>query len=386
MGRRPIARGPSLSRSLALGGGLAPLDVLDLFSGGTFTRSTEGSYLTSAPTNGDTAFLAWASANARRIENRGDGLGDMLLMEGGRTNLLLRSQEFDAAAWSLAGTTPTVTANARAAPDGTTTAERIAAPLTGRAFQSPTVANTTRHSGSLFLRDPVATAAAWQILLAQSTVSAINGTLANAWARADHSRVSETTSEGLFLVDARDWSGNGGIVAAARDVHAWGAQLEAGAFPSSYIRTTTPALARGADVLSYAVGEYPSSFLTRGFRFTWAPDFASTEAPNPSFNSLIGFNGGNILHWLTSGEVRLYTQAADTRITTAALTFARNALITITVEPNAGRITVSGAATGNGVHTGTACTIDSGLPMRVGVATDGSNPNFGRFGRYIEAL
>lgn len=84
----------------------------------TVTRATTASYC------GSDGLLALAAAGVPRIDfdpvtrvSRG------LLVEEARTNLLLRSEEFDNAAWTKAGAT--VTANGRLAPDGLITMDKI---------------------------------------------------------------------------------------------------------------------------------------------------------------------------------------------------------------------------------------------------------------------
>ena len=109
-------------------GGVAPYHWLDFINnralyasvdvgavtgatGYSFTRASEGYY-----TNADGTLTSFASGALRRGD-RG------VLIEGSRTNLLVRSQEFDNAAWTKVNST--VTANATTAPDGTTTAEKL---------------------------------------------------------------------------------------------------------------------------------------------------------------------------------------------------------------------------------------------------------------------
>src|SRR5688500_13085954 len=83
----------------------------------TFSRAGSGMC-----TKGDGTMVLLGN-NVPRVQPGG------LLMEAARTNLMVRSQEFDNAVWTKnatgAGVAPVVTANYAVAPDGTTSAERV---------------------------------------------------------------------------------------------------------------------------------------------------------------------------------------------------------------------------------------------------------------------
>src|SRR5690606_5381998 len=107
---RPLTSPGAWGVSIVNNGVLAPFV--------TFTRASEGTYFDSAGTQ------QTAAVNEPRVdydpltlELRG------LLVEEQRTNLLLRSQEFDNASWSKVSSS--VSANAAVAPDGTLTADKI---------------------------------------------------------------------------------------------------------------------------------------------------------------------------------------------------------------------------------------------------------------------
>jgi hypothetical protein len=84
----------------------------------TFTRASSGTYV------GSDGVLRTAAIDVPRFDHNpttGESLG--LLVEEQRTNLLLRSEEFDNASWTKLGAT--VSANTQTAPNGTTSADSL---------------------------------------------------------------------------------------------------------------------------------------------------------------------------------------------------------------------------------------------------------------------
>lgn len=348
---------------------------IGLSTGGTFTRATEGSYLTGAPSSG--TFLSWAAVNARRLENRGDGLGTMLLMEGPRTNRILQSRDItNAAAWAVASSGATVTGDAGNGPDGSAVADRVQASGSqwskGQMLTSPNAQVLSAYargtSGASEWRSNFNGAAAW------------TGSVSTTWTRKDHAYASLTA--GYHPVD----SSLGGT---AEDVLVDLHQMEDGVFPSSPIRTTVSSVTRAADLLSFAVGQYPASFLTSGFRVTYAPDCSSAELLSSGLqHNLLGFlNSQNFaIIAINGGAIKVRIAAQNTeKVLGNALTFSRGTLLTVDVIPSTGTIIVSGAAAGNGTTVGTPFSFSSGT-LHVGSLAGVSEFAFGRFGTTIEAL
>jgi hypothetical protein len=304
-------------------GGVAPYHWLDFINnralyagadvgnvtqatGYSFTRASDGYY-----TNSDGTLTLFGSGALRRGD-RG------VLIEGSRTNLLLRSQEFDNASWVKeaggSGIAASVTANHAAAPDGTTTADRVQFSLAG----------ATTSSDFSRLRQ-VATAAAGQSysFWARSTdgVSSYNMTAGDA----DGVGAFQFTVTGTWQRFVRSTAGGGGAVSYTlglrgaqsptnsntADVLIWGAQLEAASFPSSYIPTVAAAATRAGDSLSFTAGlSYPLSM--------WAQFESPVLMAAQQYIFLVAASGGGAgqdasgLYLDSSNQARLISWSGST--------------------------------------------------------------------------
>lgn len=234
----------------------------------TFTRASSGTYFNSAGT------LTTASNDVPRFDYNPSTLAAQgLLIEESRANLLTYSEQFDNAIWSK--TNATVTANAANSPAGTVTADNLIADTTTSEHltdESFSHTNGTAYTLSAFVKANGITdiglrftvAANWggfspqvRFDLTNGTTTVISGSptstissVGNGWYRVSiTSTAGATGSSGarLQLMNGTNntFTGNG-----VSGVLVWGAQLEVGAFPTSYMPTTTAAVTRAADVAS----------------------------------------------------------------------------------------------------------------------------------------
>jgi hypothetical protein len=242
----------------------------------TFTRASDATFFDASGT------LQTAANDTPRFDHDpATGASRGLLIEEARTNSITNSADLSNASWVK--TSVSVTANTDVAPDGTTSADTVEDTTTGStdnlitAAVSGAAANSQTWTWSFFIKKTTSAAnyPAARLLFSgataiqsaavidtnSGTITATGGSVlsftasvqnaGNYWrvsCTGTNSATGNTNVSGrihpaynLDGTDTQDANATGSIVV-------WGGQLEQGAFPTSYIPTTTAAATRALDL------------------------------------------------------------------------------------------------------------------------------------------
>ena len=246
--------------------------LTDAFTGSslvTFTRASSGTFV------GSNGVLQTATNDVARFDHNpttGESLG--LLVEEARTNVAWPSANYSGANWTK--TNIQVSASTTTAPDGSTCFAyegSSASSLLKRLRFNFTTTTVGAYTFSIYLKAGTENSCAItlqdntglnggvvEILLTNGTVAVAasnfgvnTGTavlvqaLSNGFYRISLTSTFVAAVTGLQAITG--WDTNGSTTTTGT-IFPWGAQLEAGAFPTSYIPTTAAAATRSADVAS----------------------------------------------------------------------------------------------------------------------------------------
>jgi len=242
------------------------IETISLTDKLTFSGGNQGTFV------GSDGFIRGATTNVPRFDHdplSGRSLG--LLVEEARTNLLLQSNGFNT---TWAGNT-TETAAAGTAPNGTNTAWEVkdtldVIPTQHSLAQSVSVTGGIAYSVSVFLKagtlprvalilsGPTAFSSgnkAATFNLTTGVLVSVSGTTAtaqiipypNGWYRCTLTATADGTASATLTIRTDNGTSTSYTGDGTGTIFAWEAQLEAGAFPSSHIPTTTGTLLRPAD-------------------------------------------------------------------------------------------------------------------------------------------
>ena len=201
--------------------------------------------------------------NVPRLTYQNGGGGcPSLLLEKQSTNLFTYSEQFDNANWTKNNTT--ITANAITSPDGTQNADKIADSInTASAFyfyQSPATTSTQYTSSGYFKKGEYnfVTLHAFGlngavfnlntgVLVSQSGGTGTIQSVGDGWYRCTFTFTAGGSAVFFSQSPAGNISYTGTI---GSGIYAWGLQVEASSYPTSYIPTTSSSATRVADVCS----------------------------------------------------------------------------------------------------------------------------------------
>lgn len=211
-----------------------------------------------------------------------------LLIEESRTNLLTYSSELDNAAWTK--TASAITANTIISPDGALTGDKVvenSTPSVHTAEKTFSVTSGTTYTVSTFIKKAERAYAlialttgfpltAIQINLTTGAVTTGTGTplnafsqdVGNGWFKVGFSLAANSTttaSANFYTSTDGAWANRVYLGDGYSGLYIWGAQLEAGAFATSYIPTVASQVARAADAATIAatyVAQFYSAALS----------------------------------------------------------------------------------------------------------------------------
>ncbi|MGE0456401.1 MAG: hypothetical protein AB7I13_00365 [Vicinamibacterales bacterium] len=252
----------------------------------TFSRSSVASYISKG------GLLRTAAAGIPRVsyldlDGSRQWVTPALRLENGSTNRMLRSREYDNAAWTK--TRVTVTANATAGPDGVATADKIVEDTSDNThivYQAPSGATPTDNVASSFFADVKAAERTW----VRVRIDRKDGSIVGAYFNLATGAIGTKTADqawitplangfyrcavstdvlsggspvvGVVQIASGDSGGGGGYAGdGSSGIYLADAQFEVDAkFPSSLIPTAGSVVSRANDDFSYTFPHFVQPF------------------------------------------------------------------------------------------------------------------------------
>jgi hypothetical protein len=378
---------------------------------------------TQAITNYIPQLLTAASGVARFDHNptTGESLG--LLVEEQRTNTILQSEAF-ATTWAVGTGNPIVSVNTAIAPDGTLTADKliegttnggqnilqtnVSFPSVGQYAYSVYVKKAERFKVSL--RESTSTGATVLFDVNAGTVLSTTGggtpaplgliqDAGNGWYRCTMILAQGTAANRTVRIavvpDAvttasasyTDYTGDG-----TSGIYIWGAQLEAGAFPTSYIPTVASQVTRAADLPSITGANFSSWF--RADAGTFFVEASSYAGGGVTQRRLLVVDDGGTSNRMTVRYDPLMTTSAFTSSVSGTLVAniqSGTALTANVPYKNAGAYKTDDYAfawAGSLIGTDTSAAVPSVNAARIGCGSSGEhlNGHIRRISYYPEKL
>jgi hypothetical protein len=330
----------------------------------TCTRATTATYVN------ELGLIATSALNSPRFAHdpvTGESLG--LLVEQASTNTCLQSEDFGTT-WTPTGN-GAINTNQAVSPDGLSTADQLIDDAstgsgTARVEQTITTPTSTAHTFSAFLKaDQLDWAWLRLVGMASQSVSAyfdltngaVGATLGadnddqgiedygNGWYRCWVSFTSDSVdTSAAYLIYAADADNDNTVdLDGTSSIFVWGAMLETGPVPTTYIPTTTISVSRAADVVETTdVSWYNESALTMYAH-------ASQDIGQNGVSILTPSDGTNNNRWFfirnSATQIRLIPVAASVSQATQNVTVAGNEFRAVYgYEANDGIMYVNGSA------------------------------------------
>lgn len=270
----------------------------------TFTRASSGTYVDKD------GLIRTAGKDEARFDHNlltKESLG--LLIEEQRTNLVLQSATFQP---SSGGFPASYTVD-QVAPDGTTTASRQTA-TDPRTFTDYTGIANAQYTFSFYCKVTSGTQSLSVFLknaASDTVISSTSFTATTSWQRVAITGTTNGATTGARIEVA------GPVLGAPAGTVFWGAQLEAGNFPTSYIPTISATVTRSADVVSISGANFSSWFnATTGTLFTDAS--IGYTVPGTVFPLVGSLNDGTTNNRIENGF--LTSSLASLEVSTGGVT------------------------------------------------------------------
>jgi hypothetical protein len=342
----------------------------------TFTRASIATYFD------NTGTMQTAAVNTPRFDH--DPISHQqlgMMMESSATNLISCSANFSLNnCWWNDSSGLTVTQNAATAPDGSNAGALISSTSSGWIY--PTVQPTTNgtpYTYSIYMK--AATAGTVDMAIQEDGGSFTDYGFVT---------VNVTTSWQRFSVTANSAGSHGirGVVVLEESLtsaYIWGAQFEAGSYPSSYIPTTTTSVTRSADAATFNTMGWYNPVVG-----TLLAEYMNLGSENSATYQIFGVFNTNVAGTFTQNEIDLSdsgTSVKSSVTTSGSAVFNPGGTLNGVGVVNREVLSYAAANYAFSLNHGTSTSATSGaLPSAAAYAYIGSQPDGNIRDRYIRKI